>query len=91
MFEKKCFFYQSFYIMKLLYFMQNNEDNKLWLELNNSPWSDVQVKWKSTFKLRRKEILDKSNSTAVILKNWPLYRHSDGFNLVSKKKFFVKQ
>lgn len=59
------------------------EENKLWLQLNNSPWSEVKSRWDSTFKLRRKEILDQNNNTAEILRQWPLYKHSDGFTLVS--------
>jgi hypothetical protein len=48
----------------------------------------VQKKWESTFTLRRKEILDKTNNTADIVKSWPLYRHSDGFSLVTISVFF---
>jgi hypothetical protein len=51
----------------------------------------VQKKWESTFTLRRKEILDKTNNTADIVKSWPLYRHSDGFSLVTNRVVFFNE
>lgn len=68
---------------KYLNFYMQCDENKLWLQLNNSPWSEVKRRWDNTFKLKRREILDPNNNTTEILKKWPLYKHSDGFTLVS--------
>lgn len=55
-----------------------------WLKLFDSPWSTVEANWKKTFKTRRQQILNSSGSTSAnTLRNWKLFPHSCGYNLVS--------
>ncbi|KAK4877981.1 hypothetical protein RN001_010487 [Aquatica leii] len=53
------------------------ENLAAWLRVNSEPWTDVQTHWKNTFKKRRREIL-----LNFSLDNWPLFKHSQGFNLI---------
>ncbi|XP_067620466.1 uncharacterized protein [Eurosta solidaginis] len=54
-----------------------------WLNLFDSPWSTVEAYWKKTFKTRRQQILNSSGNTlANILRNWKLFSHSCGYNLI---------
>ncbi|KAK5642015.1 hypothetical protein RI129_008182 [Pyrocoelia pectoralis] len=45
---------------------EETENVKSWLQINSSPWSDVQLNWRKTFKKRRNEIL-----TNFCITNWP--------------------
>ncbi|XP_067622157.1 uncharacterized protein [Eurosta solidaginis] len=54
-----------------------------WLKLFDSPWSTVEANWKKTFKTRRQQILNSSgNTSANTLRNWKLFSHSCGYNLI---------
>ncbi|XP_067635618.1 uncharacterized protein [Eurosta solidaginis] len=54
-----------------------------WLKLFDSPWSTVEATWKKTFKTRRQQILNSSaNTSANTLRNWKLFSHSCGYNLI---------
>ncbi|XP_067614048.1 uncharacterized protein [Eurosta solidaginis] len=54
-----------------------------WLKLFVSPWSTFEANWKKTFKTRRQQILNSSgNTSANTLRNWKLFSHSCGYNLI---------
>lgn len=64
-------------------------ENKNWLKVHNAPWEIIEQKWKETFDVRSRE-LDKTKDTASIIGEWPLYRNSKGYRLVSTTNVILK-
>lgn len=57
-----------------------DSEDKIWLKTRNSPWETVELKWNSSFALRRQDI--NIHPLQFILSDWPLYAHSNGYRLV---------
>ena len=55
--------------------------SKSWLSFSREPWTEVTLKWKKSFKLRRQEV--KRHITSVFIDEWPVLCHPKGFTLVS--------
>lgn len=68
-----------------------NTDDKNWLLHHSTPWDTVEKLWSNTY-IERKFDIDKSSvNIGDILTDWPLYKNTNGFRLVSySKKLHVK-
>lgn len=80
-FKKMILIYS--YIKLFLFTLVSIQDDAAWLKLNvNSPYGQIEQKWKNTFHHRRESIL-KSQGVSEALQMWPLFRSPYGYNLVS--------
>lgn len=63
---------------------------QLWLKYNDSPFDEVDIKWRQTFHYRRHHILKATSSLSDILNEWPLYKNASlGPKLVSNIKIEI--
>ena len=53
-----------------------------WLKHHREPWCAVEENWNECFSLRSGQIKAAENKNIFILKEWPLFAHSDGSRLV---------
>lgn len=66
-----------------IYFPDINESNdKNWLKYNIEPYQEVRNKWESTFNIRQKFLKEAPNLNQI-LEEWPIYKQSFGYSLVS--------
>lgn len=63
-----------------------DSEDKIWLKTRNSPWETVELKWNSSFALRRQDI--NIHPLQFILSDWPLYAHSNGYRLVENLNLY---
>lgn len=61
-----------------------NDDDANFLKYNKSPWNEIELRWRRTSRFRSKELAEnKDKHLNSFLSDWPLIKHSLGYNLVS--------
>lgn len=66
------------------------EEIKVWLRYNKEPLTDVIDNWQKTSKLRLKELQsEKYSNINDIVNDWPSYKLSFGYKLVSCDTFWL--
>ena len=56
--------------------------DKNWPKIHNTPWEVVEIKWKDSHNIRTLDI-EKAKDTTFLTNEWPLYKNTNGFRLVS--------
>lgn len=68
--------------------IRNQEDSNF-LKYNKTPWSEIEMRWRRTTQVRKQELIkNMEDNINSILVDWPLYQHSQGYNLVSSLFIF---
>jgi len=65
-----------------MYLTENCEAEQNWLKYNIEPYDEIIKKWATTFKKRLCDLRSDKDLNSL-LEDWPLYKQSFGYNLVS--------
>lgn len=61
----------------------DSTEDKNWLLHHSAPWETVEQLWSKTYNQRKFDIDKDTPNISDILVDWPLYKNSNGFRLVS--------
>lgn len=75
------------YFLSVLDILEDKEIRS-WLENRRYPWTEILVAWKRSTKYRLNDINCQSNNFLEIFKNWPAYKHTNGYDLVNIRKSY---